>query len=111
MDVATLLTRCRLRAGLSQRELARRAETSAAAVCLYERGERVPRVDTLTRLVAATGSTLELVATSPPPLDLASNARELEELLALADQLPQRPAGNLEAPPFAALAHRGAGAA
>lgn len=58
MDVATFLRTCRSEAGLTQRQLADRAETSAAAVCHYERGTRVPRADTLVRLVAATGSTL-----------------------------------------------------
>ncbi len=106
MDAATLLTQCRIRAGLSQRELARRAGTSAAAVCLYERGERVPRLDTLTRLVAATGSTLQLAAAPPAPLDVAANARTLEDLLDLADRLPQRSARDLTAPPFASVAGR-----
>lgn len=74
-------------------------------MCLYERGERVPRADTLVRLVAATGATLELVATPPAPLDLEANARTLEELLDLADHLPQRSGPGLEAPRFATLVH------
>lgn len=101
-----MLTQCRLRAGLTQRELARRAATSAAAVCLYERGDRVPRIDTLTRLVAATGSTLQLAVTRPAPLDLEANARTLADLLDLADRLPQRSTLGLAAPPFATLANR-----
>ncbi len=106
MDVATLLTDARRRAGLTQRELAHRAGTSAAAVCLYERGERVPRVDTLTRLVAATGATLDLSVTPPAPVDVAANGRTLADLLTLADHLPQRSAPRLEAPQFSALADR-----
>ena len=102
MDLATLLVQCRLRAGLSQRELAARAGTSAAAVCLYERGERVPRVDTLMRLVAATGHTLELTVAPPSRrVDVDANGRIFEDLLHLADRLPQRHAGELAAPPFA----------
>jgi transcriptional regulator with XRE-family HTH domain len=58
VDVATFLRSCRSEAGLTQRQLAERAGTSAAAVCHYERGTRIPRVDTLVRLVAATGATL-----------------------------------------------------
>lgn len=58
MDVATFLRSCRSEAGLTQRQLADRAGTSAAAVCHYEQGTRVPRADTLVRLVAATGATL-----------------------------------------------------
>lgn len=62
MDVATFLRSCRSEAGLTQRQLAERAGTSAAAVCHYERGTRIPRVDTLVRLVAATGATLTWTA-------------------------------------------------
>src|SRR5688500_15364491 len=103
MDAALLIRTCRRRAGLSQRDLARRADTSAAAVCLYERGERVPRVDTLARLIAASGATLELVA-ARSPIDVDANGRELVELLALADDLPQRSGREIESTPFAALA-------
>jgi len=104
MDPATLIVTCRIRAGLSQRGLAERAATSAAAVCLYERGARVPGVHTLARLVAATGSTLEFVAPPPADVDRVANGRGLEELLELADHLPQRSGRELAAPPFAQLA-------
>ena len=104
MDPATLLGLCRRRAGLTQRELARRAGTSAAAVCLYERGDRVPQVDTLTRLIAATGWTLELSARPPATIDLEANGRTLIELLDLADNLPKRSGSSIGAPPFAVLA-------
>src|ERR1700710_2682038 len=99
MDVATLIAARRRASGWSQRELAARAGTSAAAVCLYEQGARVPRVDTLARLLAATGATLELGAmVSPAGIDIAANGRILEELLELADHLPHRAAGELGFP-------------
>ena len=104
MDVATLIVRCRRQAGLSQRQLAELAGTSAAAICLYESGQRVPRVDTLTRLVAATGATLSMRATAPAGIDLAANGRKLEELLDLVDRLPRRSAPAITAPVFASLA-------
>lgn len=105
MDAATLLRGARTRAGLSQRDLARRAHTSPAAVCLYETGQRVPRVDTLARLVAAAGSTLELTAQPPvTAIDVEANALGLEELLDLADHLPQRHDAALRAPRFRDLA-------
>jgi transcriptional regulator with XRE-family HTH domain len=101
MDVATLLVRSRLRAGLSQRELAARARTSAAAICLYEQGDRVPRVDTLARILAAMDSTLELDAVSmPSEIDASANGRALEELVDLADHLPRRSSKQLGAPVF-----------
>ena len=100
MDVATLVTLARRRAGLSQRQLAARARTSAAAVCQYERGERVPRVDTLQRLIAATGSSLVLDAPAPPALDLAAKGRDLVQVLGLADVLPKRYDRDLPYPPL-----------
>lgn len=105
MDVATLLSRSRERAGLTQRELAARAHTSAAAICLYERGERVPRVDTLARILAAMDATLELEAI-PAPSEIAAgaNGRALEQLLDLADHLPRRSTRQLRAPVFRDLA-------
>lgn len=104
MDAAITLVRARQQAGLSQRGLARRAGTSAAAVCLYESGRRVPRVDTLTRLVAATGSTLSVRLTAPAAIDHLENGRVLEALLELADHLPRRFEPELAAPVFAHLA-------
>ncbi len=103
MDVATLLRTTRRHAGLSQRDLARRARTSAAAVCLYERGERVPRVDTLERLLTAAGATLSLDALRPPPVDLVARGEDLAAVLELADRLPQRHEPALAFPPFRAL--------
>lgn len=105
MDVATLLLRTRERAGLSQRELAARAHTSAAAICMYEQGDRVPRVDTLARVLAAMGATLELEAsTAPLDIDATANGRVLEQLLDLVDHLPRRSSGELPAPVFRDLA-------
>lgn len=104
--MATLLASARRRAGLSQRELAARARTSAAAVCLYERGDRVPRVDTLERLLAATGSSLSLRARPAPAIDVRARGADLVAVLGLADRLPQRHATNLEYPPFHAQVGR-----
>lgn len=110
MDVATFLRRCRSDAGLTQRQLADRAGTSAAAVCHYERGTRVPRADTLVRLVAATDATLAWTArrfpADPATLEaLEDNGEALAAVLDLAEHLPRRPrADAIEAPVFAALA-------
>ena len=105
MDAATLLRGARSRAGLSQRDLALRARTSPAAICLYETGQRIPRVDTLARLVAATGSTLEVAARAPSTaVDVVANARTLEELLELADHLPPRHEPERRVPRFRDLA-------
>lgn len=100
-----MLRRCRTEAGLTQRQLADRAGTSAPAICAYERGERVPRADTLVRIVAATGATLRWEVTPAGSIDVQRNARVLEEVLDLADHLPRRrPADAITAPVFAELA-------
>ncbi len=99
-----MIARCRGDAGLTQRQLADLAGTSAAAICLYESGQRVPRVDTLTRIIAATGATLVLRSSPSPSIDLEANGRALEELLDLADHLPRRSAPTTTAPVFASLA-------
>lgn len=57
-----MLRAARRRAGLSQRELARRAGVPQSAVARIENGTVVPRVDTLDRLLAICGEGLEAVA-------------------------------------------------
>lgn len=47
------LLRARRRAGLSQEQLAELAALHRTAVGLMERGERIPRIDTLVRLAAS----------------------------------------------------------
>lgn len=59
-DAGDLLRAARERHGLDQRELARRAATSQAQISRIERGETVPSVDTLSRLLATMGERLEL---------------------------------------------------
>jgi transcriptional regulator with XRE-family HTH domain len=49
------LRRCRKRADLSQEELALRASLHRTEIGLLERGERLPRIDTVIKLVAALG--------------------------------------------------------
>jgi len=46
--------------GLSQRELARRAGTSQAAIAVYESGRRSPTLETLARIVRAAGHDLRI---------------------------------------------------
>ncbi|MGH2751852.1 MAG: helix-turn-helix transcriptional regulator [Actinomycetota bacterium] len=46
--------------GLSQRDLARLAGTSQAAIAAYETGRRSPTMDTLTRIVRAAGRDLRI---------------------------------------------------
>lgn len=69
------LREARLAAGLTQRELARRAGTSQAAVARYETAAVLPDLDTLARLLLVCGQRLELTVT---PLDEAE-VRQLRE--------------------------------
>lgn len=57
---AHLIKLARHDAGLSQRELARRAGTSQATLSAYEAGRKVPSLDTLARIVRAAGQDLRI---------------------------------------------------
>ena len=62
LDIAASATAtARMRARLSQRELARVAGTSQPAIAKIERGETSPTVATLERLVAAAGFDLRFI--------------------------------------------------
>lgn len=60
-----LIAEARVLAGLSQRELARRAKTSAAAIANYENGHQQPRFDTLMRIIEAAGYELRCKVAEP----------------------------------------------
>jgi transcriptional regulator with XRE-family HTH domain len=80
---------------MTQVELARRAVTSQATISAYESGHKQPSVDTLARLLAATGSRLVVEAGRQPVLwpsraQLARSARSLSDVLGLAEALPTR---------------------
>lgn len=55
-----LIKLARRDAGLSQRELARRAGTSQATLSAYEAGRKSPSLDTLARVVRAAGQDLRI---------------------------------------------------
>lgn len=55
IDAAAILKEARERAGLSQRELARRAGTAQSVVARIELGRTSPSLSTLDRLLAAAG--------------------------------------------------------
>jgi transcriptional regulator with XRE-family HTH domain len=99
MTPATAIRSARQRAGLSKRELARRAGTSPASIVLYESGAREPTVPTLQRILAATGFRAELTLRSAARPDPQRAGRVLAEVLELAEHLPKRaPERNLGYP-------------
>jgi transcriptional regulator with XRE-family HTH domain len=105
MDVARALRDARRRAGLSQAALAARTRTSQATISSYERGRKLPSVDTLSRLLAAMGCRLAVEAgpqDEPTPPEHARTARRLADVLALAEALPSRHERELRFPRLAA---------
>jgi uncharacterized protein len=100
---ATAIRHAREEARLSQRELARRARTSPAAISFYESGAREPSYGTLTRIVEAAGFEPRLSVARTRRPNRGVLGRRLVEVLDLAEHLPRRPAGRrLSFPPFAA---------
>lgn len=92
MDAAATLVTVRTRAGLSQRQLAALAGTSGPTISAYESGRVTPRVDTLTRLVEAAGSRLDVDLGAVPVRDerAAPPGEQLWQAMLLAEVLPRR---------------------
>jgi transcriptional regulator with XRE-family HTH domain len=94
MDPAADLRDARLRAGLTQDQLARAAGTSQATISLYERGRKAPTLETLQRLLRATGTDLTVARSPqvrrPTAAEAEVSARTLERVLELAALLPTR---------------------
>ena len=94
MKAATVLREARRRAGLTQAELAEACRVKQPAISRIERGAVDPSVETLNRLLAACGESLESV----PRLGIGIDRTRFHENLKLS------PAQRLE---FAARAARG----
>jgi transcriptional regulator with XRE-family HTH domain len=102
MDAARAIRTAREAAGLSKRELARRAHTSPAAIVAYESGAREPTLPTLARVLGGAGARVDLDVTSTRDVsDPATLAERLAQVLDLAEHLPRRPAARrLAYPPL-----------
>lgn len=94
---AAIIRAARLRAGVSIRELARRAGTSHATLSRYEHGMVQPSFATVERIVGACGLELRVHLDAPDTTDadLASSFRALTprqrlESIANVDRLRQR---------------------
>ena len=99
MDAPSILRRARLRAGLTLRELAARADTSHSALAAYEAARVTPNVDTFDRVLAAAGFAASLSLTPRVASD-SERSRELIDALVLAEQFPARHDPTLELPVF-----------
>jgi transcriptional regulator with XRE-family HTH domain len=82
LDAARILREARARAGLSQRELARRAGTSQSVVSRIESGATSPSADTLRNLVAAAGFEVT-AALAPLPVADSHMLADVRRILAL----------------------------
>lgn len=68
-SAADLLRQARTSAGMSQRELARKARTAQSVVARIELGETAPSLATLARLLHAAGFTLSADLVRIPRID------------------------------------------
>jgi transcriptional regulator with XRE-family HTH domain len=93
MESGSLIRRARVLAGLTQRALAERAGTSHATIAAYETGAKVPRVDTLDRILRAAGCVPDVELRPRPDAtraDREAKGRELLAALELAAAFPLR---------------------
>ena len=87
MFTGATLRMLRLRTGRRQAEVAAEVGLPASVLSAYERGRRQPGLEIASRIVDALGYGVEFV----PQLDPTVQARRLEDVLTLAEQLPYRP--------------------
>lgn len=87
--VGRQLLHLRRHAGLTQRELARRAGVPASVLCAYETGAREPSARVFQRIVHAAGGTV--VVSVPTAQERQARDAAVQDVLALADALPSRP--------------------
>lgn len=76
-DAVNLVRFCRLRAGLTQRELANQAGISQPALARVESGRVIPRLDTIQRLLGACGMSLEPLPRAGAGIDRTTIRRML----------------------------------
>lgn len=103
-DAAGLLREARKRAGLTQRELARRAGTAQSVVARIERGVTSPSLGTLARLAAAAGFDL-LTSLLPRPAARSHMLEDVGRILGLTPEERLAEARNVGR--FLAAARRG----
>lgn len=99
---ARTLRQARARAGLSLRAVAQLAGTSHATIIAYERGAKVPSVETFQRILEACGFAVDFViAPRIRYRDGLHRGDELEQVLELAAQFPARLPRYMNYPKFA----------
>ncbi len=96
MDAASIISAVKRRTGLTGKELASRAGTSASTLSAYERGVVVPSVATLDRIIRSSGL-VAFVELLESPSNRTPNST-IEELLAFVDHAPSTRSAELIAP-------------
>lgn len=87
MRTAELLLRARRTAGLSQKELARRAGTSRPTLSAYEHGRKSPTLETTERLLTETGFELDI----HPRVDFVEQTTARGRVVVVPSRLPSLP--------------------
>jgi transcriptional regulator with XRE-family HTH domain len=101
MDAALIIRTARRHSELSLRALAARAGTSHATLSAYENGRVDPTTAVLSRIIAASGQSLEATLLGlPSDVDGMTRGEELIAVLELAEQFPARHASQMEFPIF-----------
>jgi len=101
---AATLRRARTQAGLTLRELAKRANTSHATLSAYENRAKVPSVDVFFRILEAAGFAIDLkLSRRVRERDGIARGDELYAVLKLAGQFPAKPAKRLNYPKLSKL--------
>ena len=86
LDAARIVREARTAAGLSQRELARRAGTAQSVVARIESGQTSPTTETLTRLLSAAGMDATIAIT---PSD-AARSHMLDDVVRILRLTPEQ---------------------
>ncbi len=102
MNSAETLRLARERSGLSLRAMAARAGASYSTLAAYEAGRVHPSFENVRRLVECAGFDLQVTLVPRPASGDIERGRELEEVLAPAEQFPARHAPDLTFPAFPA---------
>jgi len=101
MDAGLMIRTARRQSRLSLRALAARAGTSHATLSAYENGRVDPTTTVFSRIIEATGYSLEATLLGvPSDVEGMSRVDELIAVLELAEEFPARHASELKFPLF-----------
>lgn len=101
---ANTLAEVRQKAGLSLRELARRAGTSHSTLLAYEKGTKSPSIVTFLKVLEACNHAVDFdLSPRIRQMDGIDRGVELEEVLNLAAQFPSRMSKQMKLPHFGKL--------